>query len=69
MDGAIIKVKKNGPYVVSGVFTVVDSFDREVVIQADKVALCRCGHSSEKPFCDGTHRAVEFSSVIGPEDE
>lgn len=34
--------------------------DQEVVIEKAKVSLCRCGHSANKPYCDGTHKSVGF---------
>jgi CDGSH-type Zn-finger protein len=50
----------NGPLIVRGPFEIVTS-DGEAVPQTRKtVALCRCGVSSIKPFCDGTHKLVKF---------
>ncbi|WP_106495288.1 CDGSH iron-sulfur domain-containing protein [Lentibacillus sp. Marseille-P4043] len=61
MADANIKVNDNGPYVVTGSFEVVDAEGN--TFQTKKaVSLCRCGHSSNKPFCDGTHKKVEFES-------
>ncbi len=34
--------------------------DQEVVIEKGRVSLCRCGHSANKPYCDGTHKTVGF---------
>jgi len=53
-----IKVNENGPYVVQGEFTIVDANGK--VIEPKKVALCRCGGSTTKPFCDGTHSRIGF---------
>jgi CDGSH-type Zn-finger protein len=60
-----ITCNNHGPLRVSGSFTIADSqgnaFDlagREVV------SLCRCGASSNKPFCDGSHRTIGFQSEI-----
>jgi len=33
-------------------------------LPGEAIALCRCGHSSNKPFCDGTHKTAEFQSVV-----
>jgi len=48
--------------VVEGPMTVVDAEGNKFAIPADKpaVALCRCGHSQRKPFCDGGHKAAGF---------
>ncbi len=59
---AKITVKTNGPYLVEGA-TIVDGEGRQFPLEAGKpVALCRCGASAHKPFCDGTHVKVGFRS-------
>jgi CDGSH-type Zn-finger protein len=56
-----IKARANGPYKVMGPVRVVDADDNEFVIPAgDSIVLCRCGHSSTKPFCDKSHRRIGF---------
>jgi CDGSH-type Zn-finger protein len=62
MDEVVIKVRDNGPYRVSGHFKLIDATDGEFTLEGEVIALCRCGHSEHKPFCDGTHRKVEFKS-------
>ena len=55
----------NGPMMVedSPLPTLVDSAGKVVdTTGKDKVALCRCGHSSNKPFCDGSHKAADFKA-------
>ena len=60
---ATIKVRHNGPYVIEGDdVTVVDWNGAEYPIARRPVALCRCGGSQNKPFCDGTHARVGFKS-------
>jgi CDGSH-type Zn-finger protein len=54
-DGLEIRLRANGPLVLSGRFRLV-SDDGSVSREMTKVALCRCGRSGNKPFCDGTHR-------------
>ena len=54
-----IQIMKNGPAVVSGNFSITDIHDNKLA-KADTVALCRCGHSSNMPFCDGTHNNIDF---------
>ena len=57
-----IKVRDNGPYRVSGPFKLIDATGGEFTLEGEVIALCRCGHSEHKPFCDGSHRRVEFKS-------
>ncbi|PYQ32244.1 MAG: iron-binding protein [Acidobacteria bacterium] len=57
-----IKIKDNGPYVVEGEFRLVDAQGNEVPVM--KAALCRCGGSTTKPFCDGTHSKIGFQGAI-----
>jgi len=55
----IVEVSKNGPLLVYGNVTLKDADGHEV--HKHKVtAFCRCGASSNKPFCDGTHRKINF---------
>ncbi len=61
-DGGIeITVAENGPLIVSGTVLVRGS-DGEVLREVEKCALCRCGHSENKPFCDGSHKTVGFEA-------
>lgn len=57
--------RNNGPYRITGKFTLKDgagnSFD---LSKHEGVSLCRCGHSRNKPFCDGSHKASPFESVV-----
>ncbi len=53
-----IVATRHGPYEVTGDFRL-ESSNGAPVIPADRpVLLCRCGHSSTKPFCDGTHETI-----------
>ncbi|MBM3772615.1 MAG: CDGSH iron-sulfur domain-containing protein [Acidimicrobiia bacterium] len=57
-----IKLRENGPLVIEGDdVTVVDWQGRPYEIARRPVALCRCGGSSRKPFCDGTHARLGFN--------
>ena len=56
-----IKIRDNGPLLVEGDFTLVDANGNEVPIA--KKALCRCGGSTMKPFCDGTHSKIGFQAA------
>jgi 3-phenylpropionate/trans-cinnamate dioxygenase ferredoxin subunit len=57
-----IKIRDNGPYVVEGEFTLTDANGNPVPVK--KAALCRCGGSTTKPFCDGTHSKIGFQGAI-----
>ena len=57
--GTEVRVSKNGPLLVSGGVRVLDA-DGNVVFEGERAALCRCGGSSNKPFCDGTHKTNGF---------
>lgn len=56
-----VEPRPNGPLFVRGDIEVVD-VEGNVVRRATRVALCRCGQSSNKPYCDLTHRAIGFKS-------
>jgi CDGSH-type Zn-finger protein len=56
-----IKVRKNGPYKVTGPVRIVDPDGNELELpEGDSIVLCRCGHSRTKPFCDKSHREACF---------
>jgi len=56
---------RNGPYLVRGPFLMVDQDGNEIEIKRRVVALCRCGRSQIRPFCDGTHKAIRFRAESG----
>lgn len=62
MADATIKARESGPYLVTGTVTITDCDGNMYPIEGGTVALCRCGGSNTKPFCDGTHRA-SFSAT------
>jgi CDGSH-type Zn-finger protein len=57
-----IRCRENGPLLVQGALKIMDHVGNEFVIPPGKdvVALCRCGQSKNKPFCDGSHRTCNF---------
>lgn len=61
LNEIIVKVNKGGPYLIKGKVKLLDRDDKEI-IKEGSVALCRCGGSKNKPFCDGTHRTLNFDS-------
>lgn len=69
-DEVEIKVTKNGPYTVKGPAKLVGAEGEAWtdIPEGTNVALCRCGRSSKKPFCDGTHNKDDgFDSEVTPE--
>ena len=62
MNDATITPTDNGPYLVEGSITRLDTEGNQYEV-SDTVALCRCGHSNTKPFCDGTHEKTDFAAV------
>jgi CDGSH-type Zn-finger protein/uncharacterized Fe-S cluster protein YjdI len=56
-----VNAADDGPLLLSGNFSMVTSSGR-VAWQGTKAALCRCGASKNKPFCDGSHKAAGFKS-------
>jgi CDGSH-type Zn-finger protein len=58
-----IKVRLNGPYLIeTDEVAVVDWNGNAYEIGKRPVALCRCGGSANKPFCDGTHARIGFQA-------
>lgn len=69
-----IRLRQNGPYLVEGdEVTLLDWNGAEYHIDRRPIALCRCGGSTKKPFCDGTHSKIGFkaaeAAVPGSEDK
>ena len=58
-EKVMVTISENGPYLVKGDFDIVDANGKAIETK-QTVALCRCGSSSNKPFCDGTHKKVDF---------
>ena len=63
VSAASLKVQPNGPLLLSGNADVTDSHSRP--LECKKItALCRCGASKNKPYCDGTHNAISFNDAV-----
>ena len=60
---------RNGPYLVRGDFRLVDQNGEEVALSRRTIALCRCGKSRTRPFCDGTHKVIGFQAAGGVEGD
>ena len=63
---ATITPYRDGPLIVRGDFRLVDQDGQEIDPGRRTVALCRCGRSSIKPFCDGTHKRSGFTAASAP---
>jgi CDGSH-type Zn-finger protein len=57
-----IEVRPNGPYIINGSIELRDT-NGNVLPTQDRTVLCRCGASTKKPFCDGTHSKVGFQAA------
>ena len=69
-DRTAIEVTKNGPYCVRGPMRLRDARGADLPA-VGSIALCRCGNSAKKPFCDGTHKKTGFDGAnltVGPVD-
>jgi CDGSH-type Zn-finger protein len=62
-EKAKITVLHNGPYLVKGPVLLLDAEGNEFRAERGTVALCRCGGSMTKPFCDGTHSKIGFRAA------
>ena len=63
MTTIAINVAENGPYIIAGSATYTDADGNEQTTSGKAIALCRCGESSNKPFCDGSHKGAEFEAT------
>lgn len=65
--GAVVEIKarENGPYRVTGPIRLIDAdgTEYELAERGEVIALCRCGGSTTKPFCDGTHSKTGFDAA------
>src|SRR5882672_7802820 len=57
-EGAVITPYPNGPYLVRGVYRMTDLDGNEIDLPRRTIALCRCGLTGSRPWCDGSHKAV-----------
>ena len=63
MTNIEIKANQNGPLLITGSATYLDANGAKQTTSGNAVALCRCGQSANKPFCDGTHRKAGFEAA------
>jgi CDGSH-type Zn-finger protein len=64
----MITAYRDGPLLVRGAFKLVDQDGNEIDAGRETVALCRCGKSRVRPFCDGTHNVIRFRCPSAPEN-
>jgi 3-phenylpropionate/trans-cinnamate dioxygenase ferredoxin subunit len=62
MAAVTIRPSKNGPLIVEGEVELFDTENNRLPLEKTRIALCRCGASSKKPFCDGTHSQIGFQA-------
>jgi len=60
MSNTVIQTLKNGPYLVKGEIELKDADGKTTPTKDKPCALCRCGQSQNKPFCDGSHVKAAF---------
>jgi CDGSH-type Zn-finger protein len=63
MPDVTITATSNGPYLVSGPVELLDANGTARELTKNTIALCRCGASTKKPFCDGTHSKIGFQAA------
>jgi CDGSH-type Zn-finger protein len=69
MPATRIIVNNNGSLRIEGDFEIVDQQGRAFGLGGrSTITLCRCGHSKNKPFCDGSHRAAGFQDEVQARD-
>jgi CDGSH-type Zn-finger protein len=66
-EQTVITPYRDGPLLVRGAFRLVDQDGAEIETRRETIALCRCGKSRMRPFCDGTHKLVRFRAPSGAE--
>jgi 3-phenylpropionate/trans-cinnamate dioxygenase ferredoxin subunit len=62
MADLTIEIRPNGPYIVTGTIELRDT-NGNVLPTQGRTVLCRCGASTKKPYCDGTHSKVGFQAA------
>ncbi|MHC4876107.1 MAG: CDGSH iron-sulfur domain-containing protein [Planctomycetota bacterium] len=62
-DEVEIRCRKNGPLLVTGPVRLIDHERQPFDVSGqENIALCRCGASQKRPFCDGSHRLIAFEA-------
>ena len=64
---ATVRVERNGPLYLRGAVRI-EREDGTLITEGIRLALCRCGATSDPPFCDGSHRTKGFRASVPPPD-
>jgi CDGSH-type Zn-finger protein len=68
MEEVVITPYRDGPLLVRGPARLTDQDGSEIAVERQTIALCRCGRSRIRPFCDGSHQLTRFRAPSGVED-
>ena len=64
MSDVQVQIRDNGPFLVTGSITLTDHDGKAFDLGGkETIALCRCGESANRPFCDGAHKGCGFQSA------
>ena len=64
MSEVVINTRENGPLLVKGAVTLCDHLGNKFDLSGkESIALCRCGVSKNRPFCDGSHKGAGFQAA------
>ena len=63
MAEVTIRPTKNGPLIIEGPVELFDTEGNRIMVEKPRAGVVRCGASSNKPFCDGTHSAIGFQAA------
>lgn len=66
-EEVVIVPYQDGPYIIRGPVVLRDQDGGSITVNRRTIALCRCGKSRNRPFCDGTHHVISFRSASAPE--
>jgi CDGSH-type Zn-finger protein len=69
VPGTKVTIFNNGPIRIEGDFEIVDQEGQKFGLGGrTAITICRCGHSANIPFCDGTHKRQNFASPVSARD-
>ena len=69
MREVVITPYRDGPLIVRGPVRLSDQDGNAIAVERETIALCRCGKSRMRPFCDGTHKLARFRAPSGAEGD